>query len=706
MNLLTKLNSKQRQAVTSTEGPVLVLAGAGSGKTRVLTYRVAYLLQEKGIAPENILAITFTNKAADEMKERLADLVGLRSDSLWVSTFHSACVRILRREISRLGYNRNFVIYDTADQHTLLKNCLRELNLDDKKFPVKSLASVISQAKNNLWSPQRYEQMAGSFYERVAADVYRLYQEKLRENNALDFDDLIMQTVFLLAQYPEVLQYYQKLFRYIMIDEYQDTNHAQYILAKLLAGGYRNICAVGDPDQSIYGWRGADIQNILNFEKDYSDALIIKLEQNYRSTKTILQAANEVIRYNQSRKEKNLWTENEEGLPLVVYPADDEWGEAWYVAQEIYRLKQQEGIPYGHCAVLYRVHAQSRALEEALVKAGIPYQIMGGLKFYERKEIKDILAYLRVIQNPDDSVSLYRIINVPRRGIGEVTWVRLAAFAGEKGISIYEALRRAEEIEGLSSRVLKPIVQFVEMMDSFIELKDKIGVTELTRQILDKTGIVAELEREKTTEAETRLENLREFLSVTEKYERSSEEATLEGFLAEVSLVSEIDNYEEEEEVVVLMTLHTAKGLEFPVVFLVGMEEGVFPHSRALLEPGELEEERRLCYVGMTRAQKRLYLTHARRRTLYGNLVSNPPSRFLEEIPEELITSPGGQEKEEETDKKTAFSPGDKVYHSHWGEGVVVAVKGDGSDTRLKVAFPDRGIKELLVEYAPLRKIH
>lgn len=685
---------------------MLVLAGAGSGKTRVLTYRVAYLLQEKGIAPENILAITFTNKAADEMKERLADLVGLRSDSLWVSTFHSACVRILRREISRLGYNRNFVIYDTADQHTLLKNCLRELNLDDKKFPVKSLASVISQAKNNLWSPQRYEQMAGSFYERVAADVYRLYQEKLRENNALDFDDLIMQTVFLLAQYPEVLQYYQKLFRYIMIDEYQDTNHAQYILAKLLAGGYRNICAVGDPDQSIYGWRGADIQNILNFEKDYSDALIIKLEQNYRSTKTILQAANEVIRYNQSRKEKNLWTENEEGLPLVVYPADDEWGEAWYVAQEIYRLKQQEGIPYGHCAVLYRVHAQSRALEEALVKAGIPYQIMGGLKFYERKEIKDILAYLRVIQNPDDSVSLYRIINVPRRGIGEVTWVRLAAFAGEKGISIYEALRRAEEIEGLSSRVLKPIVQFVEMMDSFIELKDKIGVTELTRQILDKTGIVAELEREKTTEAETRLENLREFLSVTEKYERSSEEATLEGFLAEVSLVSEIDNYEEEEEVVVLMTLHTAKGLEFPVVFLVGMEEGVFPHSRALLEPGELEEERRLCYVGMTRAQKRLYLTHARRRTLYGNLVSNPPSRFLEEIPEELITSPGGQEKEEETDKKTAFSPGDKVYHSHWGEGVVVAVKGDGSDTRLKVAFPDRGIKELLVEYAPLRKIH
>ncbi|HHW06042.1 MAG TPA: DNA helicase PcrA [Clostridia bacterium] len=715
MDIINTLNPRQQEAVRTTEGPLLVLAGAGSGKTRVLTHRIAYLLAEKGVDPARILAITFTNKAAQEMKERLSRLVGADLRYMWVSTFHAACVRILRKDISVLGYQPNFVIYDADDQLTLVKRCMAELNLDDRKFPPRSILNVISNAKNMLWDPERFFDLAGNFFEVKGAEVYRLYQKRLKELNALDFDDLLMLTVQLFRQHPEVLRYYQHKFQYILVDEYQDTNHAQYILVKLLAEEHRNICVVGDPDQSIYGWRGANMQNILDFEDDYPDARVVKLEQNYRSTQVILDAANAVIANNTGRKPKNLWTDKEGGALIAVFQGENEHHEAHFVAGEIYRQRQEKRRAYRDFAVLYRTNAQSRVLEETFLKNGIPYEIFGGIKFYERKEIKDILAYLRVLANPADALSLARIINVPKRGIGEGTWLKLEDYARQQGLTVLEAVMQAKEIPGLGSRA-GAVANFGAMMMGFREKVDRISVTDLTELVLRETGYLEELKRENTEEAQGRLENLQEFLSVTHDYDKYSEEKTLEGFLAQISLVTDLDNLSEEKDRVVLMTLHTAKGLEFPVVFITGMEEGVFPHSRSMLEVEELEEERRLCYVGMTRAQEELYLTRAWQRTLYGNTVYNPPSRFLSEIPEHLVSETENRDREVRSTSRPAAEPkpaapqggfqlGDKVSHPKWGVGVIVKVAGQGDDQQLTVAFPDQGLKILLAKYAPLTPV-
>lgn len=767
MELLAKLNDVQQEAVRCTEGPLLILAGAGSGKTRVLTHRIAYLLG-KGVTPESILAITFTNKAAGEMKERVAHLVGAVANRIWVTTFHSSCVRILRREIDELGYNRNFVIYDSADQLTLLKECLKALNIDDKKFPPRAIAGLISDAKNKLDTPADFKRKAFDHFAQTAAEVYPVYQSRLRQNNALDFDDLIMLTVELFVKHPDVLQHYQDRFKYILVDEYQDTNHAQYQLVKLLAGKYRNLCVVGDDDQSIYGWRGADIQNILDFEKDYEDTRVIKLEQNYRSTKTILAAANYVVKNNLGRKNKELWTDNPEGPNLVRFTGQDEFEEIAFVVDRIKKARAKEGRKYSDFAVLYRTNAQSRVVEEVLMKAQIPYTMVGGTKFYERKEIKDIMAYLRVILNPTDTVGLGRIINVPRRGIGDTSFGKVTAFAQDFGMTTYQALKQATQIPGLTARATNPIGQFVHVMEDLMRDQENLTITELVDQILSRTGYLRELEEEKTIEATTRIENIKEFRSVTMDFDKHSEEKTLEAFLAGIALVSDIDSMDEESEAIVLMTLHSAKGLEFPVVFLVGMEEGVFPHSRAQLDNNQLEEERRLCYVGITRAQEKLYLTSAWRRTLFGNTQYNPASRFFDEVPETLLTnhdpldgeppvqanaasgnsvvSPSGRSAGGasagvsgasaygrsgaistgiggNTGRGTSgiggstrlgsaptvaglFSVGDKVAHAKFGQGVVVAVKGDGDEAEVAVAFPQAGVKKLIAKYAPLKKIN
>lgn len=729
MSLIEKLNPPQQAAVTTTEGPLLILAGAGSGKTRALTYRIAYLLNERRVSPYHILAITFTNKAASEMGERLADLIGVRSEHLWVCTFHAACVRILRREIGVLGYDSNFVIYDSADQQTLIKQCLKELNIDDKRFPPRAMAAGISGAKNKLWGPAEYEKRAFEYYEQTVAKVYELYQRKLRANNALDFDDLLTLTVKLFEENPEVLESYQDRFRYILVDEYQDTNHAQYKLVNMLAQKHRNLCVVGDADQSIYGWRGADIQNILDFERDYPNAQVIKLEQNYRSTKVILEAANKVIKNNLGRKETRLWTENEDGMPIEIFRARDEHQEAYFVADRIYRLHQEENRPYSEFAVLYRTNAQSRVVEDVFMKHNIPYTIVGGLKFYERKEIKDIIAYLRVILNSADAVGLHRIVNVPRRGVGDTSVGRMTEYARENGLSLYQAMEQAAEIPGLTGRAVNPVREFTKLLNEWRGKLGELSVTSLVEEILDRTGYMRELQGENTVEAETRIENIKEFLSVTKEFDEHSEEKSLEEFLAGISLVSDIDTYEDRSDVVVLMTMHSAKGLEFPVVFVVGLEEGVFPHSRSLLESAELEEERRLCYVAITRARERLYLTCASERNLYGNRMYNPRSRFLEEIPGHLLSG----DKEDKSSRSSAAAPsspgrpafgigtpaqpastgtapglfqlGDKVMHAKWGQGVVVSVKGQGEDAELSIAFPDQGIKNLMVKYAPVKKI-
>ncbi|MEW6661032.1 MAG: DNA helicase PcrA [Bacillota bacterium] len=725
--LFANLNPEQEEAVKHIEGPLLVLAGAGTGKTRVLTSRVAYLLFE-GVRPFQILAITFTNKAAQEMKERLALMVGPLAEDLWVSTFHAACVRILRREIGVLGYQPNFVIYDTSDQQVLLKNCLKELSFDDKRFPPRAVGHAINQAKNRLLNPDQFSSLASTWYEQEIARVYHLYQHRLRAFNACDFDDLIMKTVELFERHPEVLRYYQEKFKYILVDEYQDTNHAQYKLVKLLSQRHHNLCVVGDPDQSIYRWRGADIQNILDFEKDYPEAKVIRLEQNYRSTGNILSAANAVIACNSNRKHKNLWTDQSAGHPLVLFAGESEWAEARFVVEEIMRLHREEGLDYRNFALLYRTHAQSRVLEEMLMQKGLPYQILGGLRFYERKEIKDLLAYLRVLQNPADNISLQRVINVPRRGIGETTWSRLETLAAQYGLSVIEVLDNAE----VGGRAAKALAAFKELIEDLCEARFRLTVTELVDKVLLATGYLQELEAENTPEAWARLENLQEFKSVTRNYDQNSEEKTLEGFLTQVSLVADIDTYEE-GDAVTLMTLHTAKGLEFPVVFLVGMEEGIFPHNQALLDEVELEEERRLCYVGMTRAQQKLYLSNARERTLYGNLVANKQSRFIYEVPGELLLVEGNRlslqeglghgsqfSPRQETwqasksrsqgvktagEKTVSFNLGDRVEHSKWGEGVVVKVQGEGADGKITVAFPNQGLKELMIAYAPLKKI-
>lgn len=737
MQYTANLNAPQAEAVKCHEGPLLILAGAGSGKTRVLTQRIGYLIGEIGVSPYGILAITFTNKAAGEMKERVESLVGQTAQDMWIFTFHSACVRILRREIGDLGYDTNFVIYDSADQQTLLKQCLKELNVDDKRYPPRSVGAGISQAKNKLLDPVAYDKQAYDHYQQTVARVYKLYQDRLKKNNALDFDDLIMKTVELFTKHPEILDRYQERFKYILVDEYQDTNHAQYRLIKLLGAKYRNVCVVGDDDQSVYNFRGADIQNILDFERDYPEAKVIRLEQNYRSTQTILDAANEVISNNLSRKKKRLWTENQKGSLISLFNAQEEHGEANYVARKIVEGKSLNNRSYSDFAVLYRTNAQSRVVEEIFMRNNIPYTIVGGLKFYERKEIKDILAYLRVLSNPSDSVSLQRIVNVPRRGIGDASLAKASGFAAEAGISLYDAICRAGEVPGLGSRPVKLFEQFICFTEELRSKKDSVTVSALTREILDRSGYLNELQLEQTVESQTRIENLQEFLTVTEEYDKKSPESSLEEFLAGVSLVSDIDNFNEESDAVILMTLHSAKGLEFPVVFMVGLEEGIFPHSRSLYEgEQEMEEERRLCYVGITRAREELHLVHAMQRTLYGNYMHNAPSRFIREIPDHLIQKEGFMSKAETVARgpftkglggsgfgsgysspspaAISYSPkaeagtfvlGDKVAHGKWGEGVIVSVKGEGPDAEISVAFPGIGIKSLVAKYAPLKKV-
>lgn len=724
-SILKGLNEQQQEAVRTTEGPLLIVAGAGSGKTRVLTHRIAYLLQEQRTGPWNILAITFTNKASREMKERITDMVGPAAESIWISTFHAMCVRILRRDIDRIDLNRNFSILDASDQLSVVKQCLKELNYDPKKYQPKGILGKISNAKNELIDPHRFaEKYAWGPYEQVVSEVYQRYQRKLKNNHSLDFDDLIMQTIRLFQKVPEVLAYYQRRFHYIMVDEYQDTNHAQYKLVRLLADHFKNLCCVGDSDQSIYKWRGADIRNILNFEEDYEDANVIKLEQNYRSTQRILEAANGVIQNNLGRKEKALWTDNDEGRPLTWYEADNEHDEAYYIVEKI-REAVTQGANYRDFAVLYRTNAQSRVMEDVLVKSNMPYQIVGGVKFYERKEIKDALAYLRLAANPDDDLSLQRVINVPKRGVGQTSVDKLAAYAEEREISLYQALKEAD-FTGISARAAKACTELGAMIREFEQQVEYLGVTELTEQILERSGYRDMLEKEDTIESRTRLENIDEFLSVTQEFEKTNDDKSLVHFLTELALVSDMDRVDDEQDDnhIVLMTLHSAKGLEFPTVFLIGMEEGIFPLSRAQFEEEELEEERRLAYVGITRAEQALTVSSAAMRTIYGKTNMNPPSRFLQEIPDHLVERPA-QKKEPidpspvgtsfgspsrpsfhrgvntETDWKT----GDKALHQKWGEGTVVSIKGSGDDLELNIAFPKpTGVKKLLAKFAPISK--
>ncbi len=749
--LLNGLNPEQQSAVKTTDGPLLLMAGAGSGKTRVLTHRIGYLIVEKRVNPYNILAITFTNKAAREMRERIGKMMGGAAEEIWISTFHSMCVRILRRDIDRIGFNRNFTILDSTDQQSVVKTILKEKNIDPKKFDPRAILGSISSAKNELIDPEEYKKAGGGYFEDVVANVYEEYQKRLRKNQALDFDDLIMMTIQLFKRVPDVLEYYQRKFQYIHVDEYQDTNKAQYLLVKQLASRFRNLCVVGDSDQSIYRWRGADIANILSFEKDYPNATVILLEQNYRSTKRILLAANKVIENNLNRKAKNLWTENPEGNKLVYYRADSEQSEAQFVAGKIKELTRNNERKLTDIAILYRTNAQSRVMEEVLLKSNIEYSIVGGTKFYDRKEIKDMLAYLRLISNPDDDISLRRIINVPKRGIGSSSLDKIANFADMHDLSIYQALESVELL-GLSPKITKAAREFRDLIGNYTNMQEYLSVTELVEEVLDKTGYREMLKAEKSLEAQSRLENLEELLSVTKSFEDASEDKSLVAFLTDLALVADIDALDEDtqEKVdsITLMTLHSAKGLEFPVVFLIGMEEGVFPHSRSLMEEVEMEEERRLAYVGITRAEQTLFLTNAQMRTLFGRTNMNPPSRFIKEIPADLIEGVEPAEKKlsspfGSTGKtfgsarsasfgmpKTSFSTpasarkpvmrpvsassageevgwkvGDKAQHGKWGTGTVVSVKGQGEGTELDIAFPSPvGIKRLLAKFAPITK--
>lgn len=717
--ILNGLNSEQKEAVEYYNGPLLVLAGAGSGKTRVLTRRIAYLIEKYGVYPSNILAVTFTNKAANEMKERVSDLLGGVNRSIWVSTFHSFCVRILRREIEKIGYDDNFVIYDIADQRTLMKNILKEMNLDIKKTKPRAVLAEISNAKNELIEPERYKNKIGDYFIEITAKAYENYQKKLKENNALDFDDLIMKTVELFRKHKLVLEHYQDRFKYISVDEYQDVNTAQYQLVQLLAGKYRNLCVVGDPDQGIYGFRGADIRNILNFEKDYPDAKIIKLEQNYRSKEKILKAADSVIANNMSRKEKKLWTDQGEGNDLNYYQAFDEKDEGDYICKKINDLLAN-AYSYNDIAVLYRTNAQSRALEDSLVKYAIPYQIIGGLRFYDRMEIKDVIAYLRVIYNSDDGVSLLRIINKPTRGIGAGTIGKLDAFAEKKGISLYNACLRVREISVLGAAFQTRVEKFISMMEEFKVDSLKMSVVNLTKKILNKSGYQEDLMTEGTIEAQTRLENIEELFSVMEGSEDGIDENSLATFLGEVSLVADIDNMDEDSDHITLMTFHSAKGLEYPIVFMAGMEEGIFPHANSMFDPDEMEEERRLCYVGITRAMNELYLSSARERLRFGQYQSNPPSQFLQEMPDELFAELSGEsndmgidlqgfddfeEEEENSNPATIdYQVGQKVYHPKWGVGSILEIENK-CGLQLKVQFSTGNPKKLMAEYAPIKRV-
>ncbi len=732
MELLEGLNPQQKEAVLHTEGPILVLAGAGSGKTRVITHRIAYLIQEKGVAPWSILSLTFTNKAAREMRDRIEALIGARVLDIWSGTFHSCCVRILRREIERIGFNRDFVIYDTGDQETLIKDCLQRLGYNDRNFPPKQVLAYIGRAKDELISPEAYSINAASdFRMRKISDIYTLYQKKLKANNALDFDDILLHTLNIFDKNPDVLAYYQDKFKYILVDEYQDTNTAQYMLVSMLAKKHRNICVVGDDDQSIYGWRGANMQNILDFEKHFHGCRVIKLEQNYRSTERILDAANNVIKNNYGRKPKLLWTKNLTGEPVYVYKAFDERDEADFTAGMVRNAVARGDNNYGDFAVLYRINAQSRVFEDSFMKMGIPYRIIGAHKFYDRKEIKDIIAYLRVVNNPHDDISLKRIVNVPRRGIGKVTLDRAEQLAYDNGVSIYSILLEASKLSELT-RASAKIKSFTDMLVKLRSLAEYLDLTELIKSVIDQSGIIKELEQEDTIEAKTRIENIREFQSVVLDFVRNSEEEDpgLNDFLAHVSLIADVDTMADEQDRVVLMTMHSAKGLEFPIVFLAGMEEGVFPSYRSIGEESEMEEERRLCYVGITRAREKLFLTFTKSRTLFGNTTYNRQSRFIDEIPEDLLKyisensdliksdvrkSVTNQISADEWKQRTAsfikaaelntdeLVAGTRVLHKKFGVGTITAREPEGSDFKLEIDFDQFGMKRLLASYAKLK---
>ena len=726
-SLLTGLNKEQQQAVQHTEGPLLILAGAGSGKTKVLTVRIAHLLAQ-GVNPYEILAITFTNKAAKEMKSRVEGLVGDVANRIWLSTFHSFCAKFLRFELDNfLGYNSNFTIYDTSDSQAVIKAALKALNLDDKYYPVGAMIGAISDAKNKLLFASDFRKQARDFYQQKVADVYEYYERELRKNNALDFDDLLLVAVKLLQSNEAVLDKYSKRFRYVMIDEYQDTNHAQYLLAKLLASHWKNIAVVGDADQSIYAWRGADIQNILDFEKDYPNCTSIKLEQNYRSTKIILDAANAVIENNEGRPKKNLWTDKTEGAKIQHFTAQSEHEEAAFIGDTIAKKHDIHGVPYGDMAILYRTNAQSRVLEEALIKRALPYTMVGGTKFYDRKEIKDVLAYLRVLYNPFDDLSLLRIINVPKRSIGATTVAKLQDYARANGTSLFMTLTQLHLVDTIKGKTKEKLEEFGILIFTLVaEMEDKT-VLDILESILDRTGYLAQLEESTDPQDQARAENIGELLSVAKDFQDTNPTGTVEDFLEQVALVNDVDSFEQEESKVTLMTLHAAKGLEFPIVFLGGLEEGLFPHSRTLMNPEEIEEERRLAYVGITRAEKELYISNATTRTVFGRTSSYLPSRFIDEIPEELVDGLRAKRKVPDDIKRHVpqhmsvtsrpvtrpivrneviadWKVGDTAIHSKWGNGKVINVAGEGAGMKLTIEFPTQGVRVVMAKFAPVKK--
>ena len=726
-SLLDGLNREQQQAVQYTEGPLLILAGAGSGKTKVLTVRIAYLLAQ-GVNPYEILAITFTNKAAKEMKSRVEGLVGDVANRIWLSTFHSFCAKFLRFELDNfLGYNSNFTIYDTSDSQVVIKAALKALNLDDKYYPVGAMISAISDAKNKLMFASDYRKQARDFYQQKVADVYEYYERELRKNNALDFDDLLLVAVKLLQSNAAVLDKYSKRFKYVMIDEYQDTNHAQYLLAYLLSSHWKNIAVVGDADQSIYAWRGADIQNILDFEKDYPNCTSIKLEQNYRSTKIILDAANAVIDNNEGRPEKNLWTDKVEGAKIQHFTAQSEHEEAAFIGDTIVKKHDIHGVPYGDMAILYRTNAQSRVLEEALIKRALPYTMVGGTKFYDRKEIKDVLAYLRVLYNPFDDLSLLRIINVPKRSIGATTVSKLQDYARENGTSLFMTLTQLHLVDTIKGKTKEKLEEFGILIFTLVAEMDDKSVLDILEAILDRTGYLAQLEESTDPQDQARAENIGELLSVAKDFQDTNPTGTVEDFLEQVALVNDVDSFEQEESKVTLMTLHAAKGLEFPIVFLGGLEEGLFPHSRTLMNPEEIEEERRLAYVGITRAEKELYISNATTRTVFGRTSSYLPSRFIDEIPAELVDSLRAKRRIPDDIKPTVprhmsvasrpvtkpiirneviadWKVGDTAIHSKWGNGKVVNVSGEGAGMKLTIEFPTQGVRVVMAKFAPVKK--
>ncbi|MDU1049058.1 MAG: DNA helicase PcrA [Veillonella sp.] len=726
-SLLDGLNREQQQAVQHTEGPLLILAGAGSGKTKVLTVRIAYLLAQ-GVNPYEILAITFTNKAAKEMKSRVEGLVGDVANRIWLSTFHSFCAKFLRFELDNfLGYNSNFTIYDTSDSQVVIKAALKALNLDDKYYPVGAMISAISDAKNKLMFASDYRKQARDFYQQKVADVYEYYERELRKNNALDFDDLLLVAVKLLQSNAAVLEKYSKRFKYVMIDEYQDTNHAQYLLAYLLSSHWKNIAVVGDADQSIYAWRGADIQNILDFEKDYPNCTSIKLEQNYRSTKIILDAANAVIDNNEGRPEKNLWTDKVEGAKIQHFTAQSEHEEAAFIGDTIVKKHDIHGVPYGDMAILYRTNAQSRVLEEALIKRALPYTMVGGTKFYDRKEIKDVLAYLRVLYNPFDDLSLLRIINVPKRSIGATTVSKLQDYARENGTSLFMTLTQLHLVDTIKGKTKEKLEEFGILIFTLVAEMDDKSVLDILEAILDRTGYLAQLEESTDPQDQARAENIGELLSVAKDFQDTNPTGTVEDFLEQVALVNDVDSFEQEESKVTLMTLHAAKGLEFPIVFLGGLEEGLFPHSRTLMNPEEIEEERRLAYVGITRAEKELYISNATTRTVFGRTSSYLPSRFIDEIPAELVDSLRAKRRIPDDIKQTVprhmsvasrpvtkpiirneviadWKVGDTAIHSKWGNGKVVNVSGEGAGMKLTIEFPTQGVRVVMAKFAPVKK--